>query len=147
LGFHGEQNAGTTFHGEQIGRGGVDRAVVRVAMEISDGGADLPWRAEGGEWIAMTRHRVAAACHMCTGEAGTEGLGTGCVHGERGGRQGVKARIEGRGGENDDAKDVGEDGGASIAGMAEMTGAGARWTPSLDPYRIVEICYYLATSI
>jgi hypothetical protein len=116
-------------------------------MEISDGGADLPWRAEGGEWIAMTRHRVAAACHMCTGEAGTEGLGTGCVHGERGGRQGVKARIEGRGGENDDAKDVGEDGGASIAGMAEMTGAGARWTPSLDPYRIVEICYYLATSI
>lgn len=108
MGFHGEQNAGTTFHGEQIGRGGVDRAVVRVATEISDGGAGLPWRAEGGT-------------------------------GERGGRQGVKARMEGRGGENDDAKDVGEDGGASIAGMAGMTGAGARWTPSLDPYRIVEI--------
>jgi hypothetical protein len=93
-----------------------------------------------GEWIAMTRHRVAAPCHMCTGEAGTEGLGTGCVHGERGGRQGAGARMEGRGGENDGAKDVGEDGGASIAGIsAEMTGAGARWTPSLDPYRVVEI--------
>lgn len=48
--------------------------------------------------------------------------------------------MEGRGGENDGAKDVGEDGGASIAGIsAEMTGAGARWTPSLDPYRVVEI--------
>ena len=42
-------------------------------------------------------------------------------------RQGVKARMEGRGGENDDAKDVGEDGArASLAGIsAGMTGAGA----------------------
>jgi hypothetical protein len=46
--FHGEQNAGTAFQGEQIGRGGVDRAVLWVDTEISDGGAGLPWRAEGG---------------------------------------------------------------------------------------------------
>jgi hypothetical protein len=39
------------------------------------------------------------------------------VQGERGGRQGVKARMEGRGGENDGAKDVGEDGArASLGG-------------------------------
>jgi hypothetical protein len=44
------------------------------------------------------------------------------VRGERGGRQGAKARMERRGGENDDAKDVREDGGASILGLASRRG-------------------------
>jgi hypothetical protein len=38
------------------------------------------------------------------------------VHGEMSGRQGVKARMEGRGGENDGAKDVGEDGARASLG-------------------------------
>ena len=90
---------------------------MRVATEISDGGAGLPWQAEGGVDRDDAPSGGGPLPHV---------YGRGW-HGGIGDR--VRARGKGwkagRGGENDGAKDVGEDGGASIAGIsAEMTGAG-----------------------
>jgi hypothetical protein len=77
-------------------------------------------------------------------------LGLGCRHRKRGGhnqaggRPGVKARMEGCGRENDDAEDVGEDGGGGNRGWASRwigreRGHGVLvWTPMLDSYKVVD---------
>jgi hypothetical protein len=73
---------------------------------------------------------VTAGTRSEMGGATRDGGGGG--RSREGGRQGGKARMEGRGRENDSAEDVGEDGAGISAGR---TGAGA-WCVSVDAHVI-----------
>jgi hypothetical protein len=76
--------------------------------------ARMVWR---GAWLVRVTE-VGIGLRVCA-----QGKGG---HSRAGGRQGVKARMEGRRRENDDTKDVGEDGGGVNRGRASRRG-GQEW--------------------
>jgi hypothetical protein len=109
---------------------GVDRVVAQVGAEISKGRrwASMESRTRGrpsmeirsgmGESIARScgwprRFQMAAPCHMCTARLARRDWGQGACTGKGVGGRARGREWRGRGGENDGAKDVGEDGGAT----------------------------------